>query len=84
MSRLNPRLLMYSSMGLELGLSVVVGFWLGSWMDGVFDTAPWLLFVFGLAGIVAGYRSIYRLCRRVQQDSREESSDSTSSTPNNG
>ena len=68
----------------ELGLSVVVGFWLGSWLDGVFDTDPWLLFVFGLAGIVAGYRSIYRLHRRVQQDSREESGDSTSSTPNNG
>ncbi len=84
MPRLNPRLLMYSSLGVELGLSVVVGFWLGSWLDGVFDTDPWLLFVFGLAGIVAGYRSIYRLHRRVQQDSREESGDSTSSTPNNG
>ena len=53
-------------------------------LAGRFDTDPWLLFVFGLAGIVAGYRSIYRLHRRVQQDSREESGDSTSSTPNNG
>jgi len=84
MPRLNPRLLMYSSMGVELGLSVVVGFWLGSWLDGVFDTEPWLLFVFGLAGIVAGYRSIYRLHRRVQQDHREESGEAAPPSPSNG
>ena len=34
-------------MGLELGLSVVVGFLIGSWLDEWLDTKPWFLLVFG-------------------------------------
>ena len=41
---------MYSSMGLELGLSVVVGFLIGSWLDEWLDTKPWFLLVFGVSG----------------------------------
>ena len=70
----NPKWVMYSSMGLELGLSVVVGFLIGSWLDGWLGTYPWLLLVFGTAGIVAGYRSIFRLMKRVRSDEQQESS----------
>ena len=63
---------MYSSMGLELGLSVVVGFLIGSWLDEWLVTEPWFLLVFGIAGIIAGYRSIFRLVKRVQADSESE------------
>ena len=59
-------------MGLELGLSVVVGFLIGSWLDKWLATEPWFLLVFGIAGIVAGYRSIFRLVKRVQADSESE------------
>tara|TARA_Y100001970_G_C13961774_1_gene713540 strand:+ start:156 stop:377 length:222 start_codon:yes stop_codon:yes gene_type:complete len=61
---------MYSSMGLELGLSVVVGFLIGSWLDKWLDTEPYLLIIFGIAGIVAGYRSIFRLLKKVQSESK--------------
>ena len=70
----NPKWVMYSSMGLELGLSVVVGFLIGSWLDGWLGTDPWLLLVFGTAGIVAGYRSIFRLVKRVRSDEKHEAS----------
>ena len=66
-------------MGLELGLSVVVGFLIGSWLDDWLDTKPWLLLVFGVSGIIAGYRSIFRLVKKVQADS-EQGHDSPSST----
>ena len=66
-------------MGLELGLSVVVGFLIGSWLDDWLETKPWLLLVFGVAGIMAGYRSIFRLVKKVQADS-EQGHDSPSST----
>ena len=66
-------------MGLELGLSVVVGFLIGSWLDDWLDTKPWLLLVFGVSGIIAGYRSIFRLVKKVKADSEQEH-DSTSST----
>ena len=68
----NTRWVMFSSMGMELGLSVVVGFLIGSWLDGWLGTDPWLLLVFGAAGIIAGYRSIFRLLKKVQTGQKEE------------
>jgi len=62
---------MYSSMGLELGLSVVVGFLIGSWLDTWLETEPYFLLIFGIAGIIAGYRSIFKLAKRVQADSKK-------------
>ena len=70
----NPKWVMYSSMGFELGLSVVVGFLIGSWLNEWLGTDPWMLLVFGTAGIVAGYRSIFRLVKRVRSDEQQESS----------
>ena len=67
-----PKWIIYSSMGLELGLSVVVGFLIGSWLDESLATEPWFLLIFGIAGIIAGYRSIFRLVKRVQADSESE------------
>lgn len=67
-----PKWVMYSSMGLELGLSVVVGFLIGSWIDEWLATDPWFLLIFGIAGIIAGYRSIFRLVKRVQADAEPE------------
>ena len=64
-----PKWIMYSSMGLELGLSVVVGFLIGSWLDEWLDTKPWFLLVFGVSGIIAGYRSI---CLLYTSDAADE------------
>jgi len=66
-------------MGLELGLSVVVGFLIGSWLDEWLDTKPWLLLVFGVSGIIAGYRSIFRFVKRVPADSEQEHDSPSSS-----
>ena len=60
--------IIYSSMGLELGLSVVVGFLIGGWLDKWLQTDPYFLLIFGIAGIIAGYRSIFRLVKRVKGD----------------
>ena len=55
-------------MGLEVGLSVVVGFLIGTWLDKWLETAPWFLLIFGIAGIIAGYRSMFRMVKRMQSD----------------
>tara|TARA_B100000700_G_C14971014_1_gene821378 strand:- start:1133 stop:1333 length:201 start_codon:yes stop_codon:yes gene_type:complete len=55
-------------MGLEVGLSVVVGFLIGTSLDEFLETAPWFLLIFGIAGIIAGYRSMYRMVKRMQSD----------------
>lgn len=57
------RYLRYSTVGLELGLSVLIGLFVGQWLDARFGTEPWLLLVFLLFGMAAGFRSIFRLAR---------------------
>ena len=64
----SPKWIIYSSMGLEVGLSVVVGFLMGTWLDEWLETAPWFLLIFGIAGVIAGYRSMFRMVKRMQSD----------------
>ncbi len=74
--QLDPKFMMFSSMGLELGLSVIVGFLVGSWLDRFWGTEPWLLLIFGISGIIAGYRSVFRLLKKLRQENSEAESSS--------
>lgn len=50
----------FASLGMSVALSIVIGLFLGRWLDSKFDTDPILMFV-GLAmGIIAGFRNIIR------------------------
>ncbi len=61
-----------STIGLELGLSIVIGYLGGRWLDGELGTEPWLKWI-GLAlGLAAGARSLYRVVRRAQRMMEEE------------
>lgn len=67
------RYLRFSTVGLELGLSVLIGLFVGQFLDGYFGTEPWLLLAFLLFGMVAGFRSVYRALRNLQAElDREE------------
>jgi ATP synthase protein I len=61
-----------SSLGLELGLSVVVGILFGRWLDGKLGTTPWLMVVFLALGVAAGFRSVLRAVRRADRAAEEE------------
>ena len=67
-------------MGLEVGLSVVVGFLIGTWLDKWLETAPWFLLIFGIAGITAGYRSMFRMDKRMHSDSETGQKNGTKSS----
>ena len=48
----------YSSLGLQVALSIFIGLFAGIYLDGRIDSAPWFTLI-GLAlGIAAGYRNI--------------------------
>ncbi|MBV8756406.1 MAG: AtpZ/AtpI family protein [Deltaproteobacteria bacterium] len=53
-----------SSVGLELGLSVGIGLLLGWWLDQHLHTAPWLMLLWLLFGLVAGFRGVIRAVKR--------------------
>jgi ATP synthase protein I len=57
----------YSAATLELGVAVAVGVGIGYWLDSIFHTAPWLTLVWLLLGVVAGFRSLYRVVRRLEE-----------------
>jgi len=61
-----------SSVGLELGLSVVFGVLFGRWLDGKLGTEPWLMIVFLALGLVAGFRSVLRAVHRLDRAAEEE------------
>jgi ATP synthase protein I len=50
-----------AALSAQLILSIVVGFLLGHWLDGVFHTVPWLTIAGVLLGIIAGFVGLFRL-----------------------
>jgi len=61
-----------SSVGLELGLSVVLGVLFGRWLDGKLGTTPWLMIAFLALGLFAGFRSVLRAVRRLDRAAEAE------------
>lgn len=51
----------YSVIGLQLALSVVLGWWLGSKLDAYLHTSPWLGLGGLLLGSIAGFVTLFRL-----------------------
>lgn len=58
----------YSFIGIEFGVSVVIGYFIGSWLDSRFDTSPWLTLVFILLGLASASRDLFRLARRYKRE----------------
>jgi F0F1-type ATP synthase assembly protein I len=61
-----------SSVGLELGLSVGIGLLVGYYMDKWLGTEPWLMLVWLLFGLVAGFRGVVRAVSRADRAAEEE------------
>ena len=56
-----------SSVGLELGVAVVVALLFGMWLDGRLGTEPWMMLVFLCFGLVAGFRNVLRAVARAEK-----------------
>jgi ATP synthase protein I len=54
-----------SSMGISFVLAIVIGVFIGLKLDKWLGTAPWFFFIFLLFGIVAGFRNLYIITKRV-------------------
>ena len=66
----------YSSLGavgIELGLSTVLGLLVGQWADEKFGTEPWLLLFGLLMGVASGFRRLIREARKA--NARSQSTD---------
>ena len=57
-----------ASVGLELGLSVIIGLVIGYYLDRAAGTSPWLMLLFLGFGFVAGFRGVLRAVRREDRE----------------
>jgi ATP synthase protein I len=60
-----------ASLGLEMGAAVAIGLAIGWWLDSRLGTAPWLMLVFLLLGIAAGFKGVYTTARKLQRQAQE-------------
>ena len=56
-----------SSVGLELGIAVIIALLLGMWLDRRLGTQPWLMLVCLCLGLVAGFRNVLRAVARADK-----------------
>jgi ATP synthase protein I len=61
----------YSVIGIEMAASVVVGGLIGYWLDSKLGTEPWLFIFWLMCGLVAGFRSLYRISKQFLKESKE-------------
>ncbi|WP_198017619.1 AtpZ/AtpI family protein [Syntrophorhabdus aromaticivorans] len=58
----------YSSLGLEMGLSVAIGIGIGYFLDSYFKTYPYLTIIFMIFGIVAAMKTIFMLLKKIERE----------------
>jgi len=51
----------YVGLGFEIAVPLVAGVFLGRWLDAWLGTAPWLLLVGALLGMIAGFLAFFRV-----------------------
>jgi len=59
-----------STMGLHIVSATIVGLVLGYFLDDYFGTKPWLIMIFFLLGVMAGFKMVIEDFRKLQR--REE------------
>jgi ATP synthase protein I len=60
-------LVYYSSLGLQVALSIFIGLAVGIYLDRRYDTTPWFTLIFLCFGIAAGYRNIGLAIRKIRK-----------------
>jgi ATP synthase protein I len=64
-------LLGYSTLGIEMGVSLAIGIAMGYFLDIYFKTKPLLTIIFMFFGIIAGMRRLYQIWKKMEKDETE-------------
>ena len=58
----------YSSVGIEMGMSVAVGAAIGYYLDQWLGTEPYMLFLWFFAGVGSGFMALLRTLKKLKAD----------------
>lgn len=61
-----------SIIGIQFPVAMLIGFFWGKWMDGIFGTWPWLTMVFSLCGIIAGFVNLFRMTAQASRTEEDQ------------
>jgi F0F1-type ATP synthase assembly protein I len=53
-----------ASVGIEMAVAVAFGWWLGSRLDELLGTAPWMMYLWLALGIAAAFRGLWHTARK--------------------
>ena len=73
-----------SSIGLAFPIAIAIGYFFGTWLDGVLGTAPWMMAVFSLFGVAAGFLNALRTAIRIGREEDEDSASAGQGRPPEG
>jgi ATP synthase protein I len=62
-----------SSIGIEMAVAVFIGWAIGHYLDRWLGTDPWLMIVFVLCGIAAGFRGMVAAAKEANADAERRS-----------
>lgn len=71
----------FLTLGLQLALTVVVMFFAGRWLDGVCNTAPWLMIAGTIVGVVGSLIKFIRTALELGERADNETKRHTQHTP---
>ena len=66
------RYMKYSVVGIELAVSVAVGGGIGYFLDSKLGTEPWMFILWIFFGLVAGFRSLFRMSKQYLKEMKED------------
>lgn len=59
-----------STLGMSFVLALILGFGAGYWLDGMFNTKPWLSFIGFFFGLAAAVLNVYRVLKLSNESAR--------------
>lgn len=59
----------YLTLPFVLAIPPVIGWLVGHWLDKELSTEPYLMYLFIALGFIAGFRELYRILKRFENDS---------------
>jgi len=57
----------FGSLGLQVALSIIIGYAIGVYLDGRFKTGPWLTAIFFIFGLAAAGRNIGLAIKKLRK-----------------
>lgn len=70
-----------ASVGLEMGVAVAIGFGVGYYLDGRYETAPTLTLIGLGVGVAAGFKALFRAARQAKRMAGESKGHAKGDSP---